>query len=208
MKSFEKNLKEFEEVYGRCLNNFEVTLALYPQNSRLAELKSEYSQYFKLFEAASPIAKNLLSGSVAGNEGKKPVVVNEDDFIPSNSSELSHLMPKNLCSDLDDTSKMQMEGCPRLLSIPGTRQLMANKFIGEKDVNGNVGEKDKTTAELGRPRREIKASALCRSPYVSRVVDVGSHDLTTEERNVWHWLFQNRRNRKFVYYIIVSYVLH
>lgn len=183
--SFEKFLKEFEDVYGRCLNNFEVTLALYPQNPRLAELKTEYSQYFKMFEAASPIAKNLLFGNVAVKGEKKSALVHEDDFIPNFYLGPSQLMPKNLCSDLNDTGNVQMEGCSRMVITPGKRELVPKKFIGERDVYGNDREKGKTTTELERPRREIKASALFRSPYVSRVVDVGSHVLTIEERNVW-----------------------
>lgn len=103
-------MKKLEDVYGRCLNNFEVTFALYPQNPRLTELKSEYSQYFKMFEATSPIAKNLQVGNVTGKAEKKSAIVDEDDFIPNYSLGLSQLMPKNLCSDLDDTGNAQMEG--------------------------------------------------------------------------------------------------
>ncbi|KAK1384058.1 hypothetical protein POM88_021793 [Heracleum sosnowskyi] len=137
MISFENNLKEFVDVYGRCLNNFEVTLALYPQNIWLSELKKEYSQYFKMFEVASPIAKNILVG-----------------------------------------------------------QIVPKYVIDEHDVNHMVRENGNATGEMVKPHREIKASHLCRSPYVSRVVDVISHVITTEERNVWQWLFKNRKNIK------------
>lgn len=89
MISFERNLKEFLDIYRRCLNNFEVTLALYPQNPRLAQLKKVYSQYFKMFEDASPIAKNLLFGDVLVKRGKKTKIVDDTEFIPNYSFGLS-----------------------------------------------------------------------------------------------------------------------
>lgn len=172
MVSFENNLKEFVDVYGRCLNNFEVTLALYPQNPRLAELKKDHSQYFKMFEAASPIAKNLVIGNVVEKTGENSTRLTEADFIPNYSLGLSQLTPKNLCTELEGINNSQKKG----------------HCMVERNGDSPIG--------MVRPRREIKASHLCRSPFVSRVVDVSSHVITTEERNVWQWLFQNRRNRK------------
>ncbi|KAK1365733.1 hypothetical protein POM88_041294 [Heracleum sosnowskyi] len=77
-------------------------------------------------------------------------------------------------------------------------------FVGYNDENdkthfGEAGEEDfvpKFSLGILRPRRGIKASHFCRSPYVSRVVDVSTHQITTEERNVWEWLFHTRRDVK------------
>ncbi|KAK1383135.1 hypothetical protein POM88_020870 [Heracleum sosnowskyi] len=168
--SFENNLKEFVDVYGRCLNNFEVMLALYPQNIRLAELKKEYIQYFKMFEAASPIAKNLLFGNVVDKAGKQSAIINETDFIPNYSLGLSQLTPKNLCTELEEISNSPKKGHLRLLNFSGEGQIVPKYVIDEKDVNRMVREK--------------------------WVVDVISHVIPTKERNVWQWLFQNRKNRK------------
>ncbi|KAK1396384.1 hypothetical protein POM88_006247 [Heracleum sosnowskyi] len=196
MISFENNLKEFVDVYGRCLNNFEVSLALYPQNLRLAELKKDYSQYFKMFEAASPIAKHLLVGNVVDKAGKKTTILNEADFIPNYSLGLSQLTPKNLRTELEGISNSPKKGHSQLLSLSSEGQLVPKLPLHEKDANRIGGVNGNATTEIVRPRREIKASHLCRSPYVSRVVDVSSHVINTEESNVWQCLFQNRKNRK------------
>ncbi|KAL8089264.1 hypothetical protein AgCh_038891 [Apium graveolens] len=147
MISFEHNLKEFDDVYGRCLNNFEVVLALYPQNPRLAQLKK--------------------------------------------------LTPKNLHAELDGSSNTPKKRRTSLLRLTGKRQLVVNEVLyNEKDAHQKFGETGNVYAEMAKPRRELKASHLCRSPYMSRVIDVSNHVMTTEEKNVWQWLFQNRRNRK------------
>ncbi|KAF1001375.1 hypothetical protein AG4045_025685 [Apium graveolens] len=168
MTSFENNLKEFVDVYERCLNNCEVSLALFPQNLRLAKLKKEYSQYFKMFEATSPIAKKLLVGNVVHDAGKKSAILDNSDFVPSYSLGLSQLTPKNLLSDLKGIGNSQLQGSSGSVSLVGK----------------------------GQPVPKVKVSHLCRSPYVSRVVDVSSHVITTEERNEWKWLFLNRRNKR------------
>ncbi|XP_074332784.1 uncharacterized protein LOC141670710 isoform X1 [Apium graveolens] len=197
MISFEHNLKEFDDVYGRCLNNFEVVLALYPQNPRLAQLKKVYSQYFKMFEDASPIAKNLLFGDEVVRPGKKLKIVDDANFIPNYSLGLSQLTPKNLHAELDGSSNTQKKRRTSLLRLTGKRQLVVNEVLyNEKDAHQKFIETGNVYAEMAKPRRELKASHLCRSPYVSRVIDVSNHVITTEEKNVWQWLFQNRRNRK------------
>ncbi|KAK1363410.1 hypothetical protein POM88_038971 [Heracleum sosnowskyi] len=140
MISFENNLKEFVDVYGRCLNNFELTLALYPQNIRLAELKKEYSQYFKMLEAASPIAKNLLVGNVVDKAGKQSAIINEVDFIPNYSLGLSQLTPKNLCTELEEISNSPKKGHLRLLNFSGEGQTVPRYVIDEQDVNRMVRE--------------------------------------------------------------------
>ncbi|KAK1358879.1 hypothetical protein POM88_043353 [Heracleum sosnowskyi] len=162
MISFENNLKEFVDVYGRCLNNFEVSLALYPQNLRLAELKKDYSQYFKMFEAASPIAKNLLVGNVVDKAGKKSTILNEADFIPNYSLGLSQLTPKNLRTELEGISNSPKKGHSQLLSLSSEGQLVPKLPLHEKDVNRIGGVNGNSTTEIVRPRREIKASHLCR----------------------------------------------
>lgn len=101
-----------------------------------------------------------------------------------------------------------MKECSRVLSLPGDKQLVPKDVIDETDVHGMVRGKDNIAVKMIRPRQEIKASHRCRSPYVSRVIDVNSHVIMTEERNVWKWLFQNKKNRMYVYWIIVSIFLH
>ncbi|XP_074343147.1 uncharacterized protein LOC141680976 [Apium graveolens] len=195
MTSFEKNLKEFVHVYERCLNNCEVSLALFPQNLRLAKLKKEYSQYLKMFEATSPIAKKLLVGNVVHDAGKKSAILDNSDFVPSYSLGLSQLTPKNLPSDLKGIGNSQLQGSSGSVSLVGKGQPVP-KVVDEKGAHYRVGDKRIVTTKMVRPHREVKVSHLCRSPYVSRVVDVSSHVITTEERNVWKWLFLNRRNKR------------
>lgn len=171
-----------------------MTLALYPQNALLAKLKKDYNQYFKMFEAASPIAKNLLVGNVVDKVWEKTEILDDVDFVPNYSLGLSQLTPKNLDTELDGITNSPKKKHSYLLSLPGKKHLVTEDVFDEKEVQARIKEMGNASAEMVRPRREIKASHLCRSPYVSRVIDVSSHILTTEEKNVWQWLFQNRRN--------------
>lgn len=193
---FENNLIELKEVYEKCLNNFEVALALYPENVKLAELKEKYNYFFKLFDDSSPISKVLCVG--VGDNKTMPTSgdVTDEDFIPNYSLCLSHMTPKNLRTDLDgignSPKKLQFGG----MGSPVKGQEMVEIRYKNVVQKHNAGEKANKIAGMVRPRRGIKASCYYRSPYVSRVVDVSAHQITTEERNVWDWLFQTRKNIK------------
>lgn len=82
MARFEENLNESETVYQRCLTNFIDSLALYPQNKKLADLKNKYKQFFQLFGESSPVTKSL-SNSCANQWPKKSREVKSDDIAPS-----------------------------------------------------------------------------------------------------------------------------
>ncbi|XP_074343179.1 uncharacterized protein LOC141681014 [Apium graveolens] len=151
MTSFENNLKEFVDVYERCLNNCEVSLALFPQNLRLAKLKKEYSQYFKMFEATSPIAKKLLVGNVVHDAGKKSAILDNSDFVPSYSLGLSQLTPKNLLSDLKGIGNSQLQGSSGSVSLVGKGQPVP-KVVDEKGAHYRVGDKRIVTTKMVRPR--------------------------------------------------------
>lgn len=184
MLRFEKNLHELNEVYDNCLNNFEVALALYPENARLAKLQEKYSYFFKMFGESSPISKLLNVGNGNDNDGQ---CFNEDDddlFVPKFSLGLTQMTPKNLCSDIDGS-----DDSPVKRQVGGTHDIMV--------VQHELRDKGKNIAGYVRPRRDTKASHFCTSPYVSRVVDVSAHQITAEERNVWDWLFHTRRNKKY-----------
>ncbi|KAL1802599.1 hypothetical protein ACET3Z_031246 [Daucus carota] len=61
MAEFSRNLEEFGNAYEKCLNNFEVAFALYPNNEELAKLREKHRHFFKLLEDNSPLSKKLLS---------------------------------------------------------------------------------------------------------------------------------------------------
>ncbi|WOG90165.1 hypothetical protein DCAR_0209408 [Daucus carota subsp. sativus] len=69
MRDFRKNLDDMKSAYERCLNNFEVVLALYPGNAELAKLRDENRKFFQLFEETNPLSKMMLGGTrkVRGN---------------------------------------------------------------------------------------------------------------------------------------------
>ncbi|KAK1374704.1 hypothetical protein POM88_030897 [Heracleum sosnowskyi] len=65
---FEMNLIELNDVYEKCLDNFEVAFALYPTNAKLVDLKEKYNYFFKMFGDSSPISKALCVGNLDGND--------------------------------------------------------------------------------------------------------------------------------------------
>ena len=71
MKRFEANLEDLEAAYNRCLTNFIDSMALYPQNAKLAELKQRYKVFFKMFGESSPVTKSL--SSLCTNRGLRTI---------------------------------------------------------------------------------------------------------------------------------------
>lgn len=196
MHSFEENLIELKEVYDKCLNNFEVSLALYPENLTLAELKAKYNYFFKMFDDSSPISKVLCIGTIDDKSRTRSGELADEDFIPNYSLGLSQMTPKNLHTDLDGIGnsppKLQFSSLDSSLKCKKVVEYGCYNIVGKH----NVGHKENNIDAVARPRRGIKASRFCRSPYVSRVLDVRAHQITTEEKNIWEWLFKNKRNIK------------
>ena len=178
MARFETNLQELEVVYNRCLTNFIESLALYPQNSKLADLKRRYKLFFKLFGESSPITKSL-SNITAPRDANIAAGVKDTDGVPSFSLGLSQLSPKNLGGDLESCGKT-----PDLV-IPRSKQ------VGEDSV---IPAEERPVKF--RPRRGMFPSSSCRSPYVTRLTDISKHNLTSEEKDVWNWLCQDKTNEK------------
>lgn len=196
MHRFEGNLIELKEVYEKCLNNFEVSLALYLESLTLAELKAKYNYFFKMFDDSSPISKVLCIGAIDDKSKIRSGELDDEDFKPNYSLGLSQLTPKNLHTDLDgignSPTKLQFSSLDSSLKDKKVVEYENNNIVGKH----NVRDKENNIDAVARPRRGIKASRFYRSPYVSRVVDVSAHQITTEERNIWEWLFKNKRNIK------------
>ena len=156
--------------------NFIESLALYPQNKKLADLKNKYKRVFQWFGESSPVTKSL-SNSCANKWPKKSREVNSDDIAPSFSLGLSQMCPKNL-GDAMDTCLITPEP-----------SILLSKQTNDRSETGMLQEPVK-----GRPRRDIMPTAICRSPYVTRLIDIGRHILTAEERDVWDWLCHDKTN--------------
>lgn len=195
IKGFEKNLKELDVVFSRCLNDFEVTLALYPENRKLTELKNEFGKFFKMFDESSPISKSLYGGNVRDKCRAVPV---EDysKFVPSCSLGLTQIMPKNLGMDMDIIARngnVVIEGSG-IGEDEGNCLVKGRNVVGELETLPRATVRDQLVKL--RPRRGIMVAHVCRYPFVSRVIDVSAHEITNDERIVWEWLFQNKRNKK------------
>ena len=174
MKRFEANLEDLEAAYNRCVTNFIDSMALYPHNAKLAELKKRYKVFFQLFGESSPITKSL--SSLCANQGPSTNVdVEQDTCVPSFSLGLSQMNPKNLGD--------AMETC---VVTPAAAVPLGKKASGSSDRE-TLPEPVKA-----RPRRDIIPSAICRSPYVTRVTDINRHSLTAEEKDVWEWLCEDK----------------
>ncbi|KAL8107769.1 hypothetical protein AgCh_024246 [Apium graveolens] len=171
---FEKNLKEFVHLYERCLNSFEVIFALFPNNDKLVELKKEYMKYIKMFADGSPIAKNLPVGILVDDNRKRENKFNDEDYLPNYSLGLSQMTPKNLRTD--------MEGIAKGSSSAGESQNVVSDMFDAIKTLALVESKPDKDALMMRPRWEVKATPICRSLYISRVVDVSGHIITTEEK--------------------------
>ncbi|KAL1809459.1 hypothetical protein ACET3Z_026449 [Daucus carota] len=178
MNRFEANLQELEEVYNRCLTNYVDSLALFPENKKLAELVRRYKQFFKMFGDSSPITKSLRhSKTLKGKE----VAVEQDgnEVMPNFSLGLSQMFPKNLGSVMDS--------CPIT-----PKRVGAPEEYPEDDSPRGIGNPPLKV----RPRRGIFPTAICRSPYVTRLVDITRHHLSAEERDVWDWLCHDGADEK------------
>lgn len=178
------------------MDNFEVAFALYPRNARLAILKDKYKEFFKMFGDSSPISKALCVWTAECNVTTRLGEADDEQFIPKFSLDLSQVTPKNLRTDIDESSFSALkEDCiGSIFSDKGKNVMQHGSDNNEAQLY--VGDQQNTRAAVLRPRRGIKASHVCKSPYVSRVIDVNAHQITTEERNVWDWLFNTRDNIK------------
>ena len=165
MAEFRKNLNVFKGAYEKCVTNCEVALALYSNHAELATLREEHRPFFKLFEETSLLSKSLVGGPLKERNKTAEGQVDDTSFVPSFSLGFSQLTPKKLGDTMDG------------LQDPGEEsEVVANQLVQ-------------------RPHRGARATEICRSPYVSRVVDISGHKITNEEKYVWEWLFENRHNR-------------
>ncbi|WOG92214.1 hypothetical protein DCAR_0311477 [Daucus carota subsp. sativus] len=165
MAEFRKNLNVFKGAYDKCVTNCEVALALYSSHAELATLREEHRPFFKLFEETSPLSKSLVGGPLKERNKTAEGQVDDSSFVLSFSLGFSQVTPKKLGDTMDG------------LQDPGEEsEVVANQLVQ-------------------RPRKGARATEICRSPYVSRVVDISGYKITNEEKYVWEWLFENRRNR-------------
>ncbi|KAK1392557.1 hypothetical protein POM88_011613 [Heracleum sosnowskyi] len=176
---FEKNLNELKEVYDKCLNNFEVSFALYPLNARLSDLKDKFSYFFKMFGESSPISKVSCVGNVDVFDEPKLREANEDLFIPKFSLGLSQMTPKNLRTDIDGSDDLALKGIFGGSIYSGKGKTEVKDGCAAIAAQNKVSDKENNFAGKLRPRRGVKASHFCRSLYVSRVIDVNAHQITT-----------------------------
>ncbi|WOH00546.1 hypothetical protein DCAR_0519912 [Daucus carota subsp. sativus] len=71
-----------------------------------------------------------------------------------------------------------------------------NKKVDKKgEDKGKTTKADRAELDNARPKRGKFPSAICRSPYVSRIVDISGYNITVEARNIWDWLFSNKRDK-------------
>ena len=168
MKQFKQKMAELSKLYDTCLDRYEVSYALYPDNSVIQEMKTEYAYFFKLFHETTPLSKKLFTLVDNGKDMGRRSPLEDSAFVPSFSLGVSQVTPKKLVNDMEGI-QVAREG-------------------DQLNVSGNVG--------FIRPRRETKVSQICRSPFVSRVVDISTHSVNGEESRVWDWLFSNKRNKK------------
>ena len=177
MKRFEENMLELEANFNKCLTNYIESMALYPDNEKLAELKTRYKQFFQLFVDSSPITKSLSKR--CENQGRKTTLDSDDNTsFPSFSLGMSQMFPKNL-GDVMDTC-----------AVTPVAVQQSGKSTSEDHESGNLQAPVKV-----RPQRDIIPTAICRSPYVTRVTDISRHNLTVEEKDVWEWLCNDSTNQ-------------
>lgn len=129
-----------------------------------------------MFGESTPISKSFSTGKVADDVQDNIAREYYEKYVPSCSLGMTQMFPKNLGKDLD--------GCEESSGLKKQKQVqIVDKSINELHINV-------------RPRRALMPVVVCRSPFVTRVIDVNGHKITTQERNVWEWLLQNRRNKK------------
>lgn len=188
---FELHLKDLDDVWSKCLTDFEVTLLLYPENGKLAELREVYGKFFKMFRESSPISKCVNAGNVIHKVQPK-AELDDASFVPNYSLGLTQMMPKNLGRDMDCIARGDVvENAGVIVATDRNEVEPKRKMIESLDRQPQVNL---------RPRRGLIPTHVCRSLFVSRVVDVSAHKITTEERNVWEWVMQNKRNKKEIFF--------
>lgn len=168
LEEFAEKLTQLRDLFGICLDRYEVSHALYPDNPLMQELRTNFVYFFKLFGDTSPLSKRLFTRVEADKDTTKTAHCNDSTVVPSFSLGISQVTPKKLDSVLESI-------------------VVAQECDNQKS----------SITDIVRPRRETKISQICRSPFVSRVVDVSSHAISAEEKRIWEWLFSNKRNKKY-----------
>ncbi|KAK1351607.1 hypothetical protein POM88_054179 [Heracleum sosnowskyi] len=195
VEQFKRNVIELKEGYRRCVTDYVTVLALFPQNAKVEELKEEYAIFFKVFEELSPVSKKLAVCNAIENAAKYSVIETEED-LPSFSLGLSQNISRNLGFEFGTVAQSYIE------SRFGTKMSEDEYRAGENEgdyVNDAGDMRENNDNDDGvkiRPRREMRATYVQKSPYISRVVDIRRRKISIVERQVWDWLFQNRRNKK------------
>lgn len=149
-----------------------------------------------MFGDSSPISKALCVGNFDEDDGTNMGEADDYQFIPNFSLGLSQITPKNLRTDIDASADSAMKGLGVVSNILTKGKNQMEGVSDDTEAQQKVRDIENKFAGILRPRRGIKASHFCRSPFVSRVIDVSDHQITTEERNVWDWLFKTRQNVK------------
>ena len=168
---------ELEASFNKCLANYIESMALYPENEKLAELRTRYKHFFQLFVDSSPITKSLSKR--CANQGRKTTVDADDNSsCPSFSLGMSQMFPQNLGDVMDNCA------------VTPVALQQSCKSTSEQHDSGNLQPPVKV-----RPQREIMPTAICRSPYVTRVTDISRHNLTAEEKDVLEWLSNDNTNQ-------------
>ena len=168
---------ELEANYNKCLTNFIERVALFPKNEKLVELRTRYKQFFQLFGESSPITKSL--SKICANQGRKTTLDSEaNSSILSLSLGLSQMFPQIL--------RDAMEAC---VVTPATVHSSFKQTSKQRET-GILQPPVKV-----RPRRDFIPTAICRSPYVTRLTDINRHNLTAEEKDVWEWLCNDSTNQ-------------
>ena len=169
---------ELQENYNMCLSNYIESMALYPDNEKHAELKRRFKQFFQMFAESSPITKSLSKR--CENQGSRTTPAEEDtDSIPSFSLGLTQVFPQNLGDSMDNCVVTPAAVVP------------SGKSTSEQRETEDLQAPLKV-----RPRRDIIPTAICKSPYVTRITDIISrHNLTAEEKDVWEWLCKDSTNQ-------------
>lgn len=161
------------EELSRYLDNFQRAYDLCVNHSEVAlALYPNNTDLAKLREKHKQFFQMLEETSplskrlLEGTLKEKNKEVDDNSFVPSFSLGLSQVTPKNLGAVMDVVD-----------NAGGQSEVEANQLVA-------------------RPRRGVRISEICRSPFVSRVLDISGHKITNDERIVWEWLFKNRRNRR------------
>ena len=61
VEQFAEKMAQLSDLFGICLDKYEVSHALYLDNPLLQELKTKFGYFFKLFRETSPLSKRLFT---------------------------------------------------------------------------------------------------------------------------------------------------